>query len=196
VRHAASAEADEGWHVLRLDNGDRPRRELPDGLRLRQGWLGDLDYAAPGLADDVSIGMIEHRFERGQRMWIVESDEGPAFTCWIFTGYTPSYVAPAQRLELPPGVVGLEDSYTAPAFRGRGVAPAAWTALGDLLAAEGARAVATPVAETNAASRRGVEKAGFEQVAVARLRRRAFRSRVTVEGSGEFADWIRERVER
>lgn len=196
ARRAASASADEGWHVLRLDRGDRPRRELPEGLRLRLGAPEDLDYAAPGLAEDVSIGMIERRFERGQRMWIVESDTGPAFTCWIFTGYTPSAVAPDQRLDLPPGFVGLEDSFTAPDFRGKGVAPAAWTAIADLMEREGALAIATPVAESNEASRRGVAKAGFEQVAVAHLRRRAFRTSVRVEGEGEFADWVRERVER
>lgn len=196
AHHAASASADEGWHVLRLDRPDRPRRELPEGLRLRLCSEHELDYAAPALADDVSTGMIERRFERRQRMWIAESDDGPAFTCWIFTGYTPSAVAPGQRLDLPPGFVGLEDSFTAPDFRGKGVAPAAWTAIADLMESEGATAIATPVAESNEASRRGVAKAGFEQMAVAHLRRRAFRTRVRVEGEGEFADWVRERVER
>jgi GNAT superfamily N-acetyltransferase len=197
LKHAAAAQADEGWHMLRLDDPDRVRRELPDGLRLRRGSREDLDYLGPALAEDVSIGMIERRFAHGAaRLWIAESDEGPAFSCWIFTGYTPSAVAPGERLDLPPATVGLEDSFTAPDFRGRGVAPAAWTAIADVVAGEGARAIATPVAESNEASRRGVAKAGFEQVAVAHMRRRAFRTSVTVEGEGEFADWLRERVER
>ncbi len=196
LAHAASATAHEGWHLLRLGDPDRPRRELPGELRLRPATGEDLDYAAPALAADVSQGMVERRLGRGGRLWLVEDDDGPAFTCWIFENYTPSAVAPRERLDLPPGTVGLEDSFTAPDFRGRGVAPAAWTAIADLLAAEGVHAIATPVDEDNQASRRGVEKAGFKQVAVAHMERRSFRTRVRVDGEGEFATWVRDHVER
>jgi GNAT superfamily N-acetyltransferase len=196
LRRAASGTADEGWHVLRLDDPDRPRRELPGDLRLRSASRQDLDYAAPALADGVSAAMIDRRLARGGRLWLVEGHGAPAFTCWIFHGYTPSAVAPRERLVLPSGTVGLEDSYTAPDFRGRGVAPAAWTAIADLLAAEGIAAIATPVAEANYSSRRGVEKAGFRQAAVAHMRRRAFRTHVRVEGDCDFAAWLREHVER
>jgi RimJ/RimL family protein N-acetyltransferase len=196
LRHAASGSAHEGWHLLRLDDPDRPRRELPGDLRLRAAGGDDLDYAAPALAEDVSRAMIERRLARGGRLWLVEDDNGPAFTCWIFEHYTPSAVAPGERLDLPAGTVGLEDSYTAPDFRGRGVAPAAWTAIADLLAAEGVQAIATPVDEENAPSRRGVEKAGFKQVAVAHMERRSFRTRVRVEGEGDFAVWVRDHVQR
>jgi GNAT superfamily N-acetyltransferase len=68
-------------------------------------------------------------------------------------------------------MVCLEDSVTAPLARGRGVAPAAWSAIADELAGEGVRRMITKVRVDNLPSRKAVEKVGFEGVALMHFKR-------------------------
>jgi len=71
---------------------------------------------------------------------------------------------------VPRGVAFLEDSVTAPTYRGRGIASAAWQQIAGVLPTEGLCELVTIVDVTNVASRRAVTKAGFQEVAVSRPR--------------------------
>src|SRR5439155_383197 len=84
-----------------------------------------------------------------------------------------------------------------PAYRGRAVAPAAWSAIADSLAHERATAILTKVEEANLPCRRAIEKVGFRAAGVMRLRRIVGRPRVTVElnGVGETT-FLAERLAR
>jgi RimJ/RimL family protein N-acetyltransferase len=95
----------------------------------------------------------------------------PAFACTIFRERTPTIAARGGWLDLPADTVCLEDSGTSPDFRGRGVAPGAWTAIADALAERGFKTMLTKVAIDNEPSRRAVVKAGFGEAADMRLRR-------------------------
>ncbi len=148
------------WYELGL-GGERPRRELPPELRLEQGSPGG-----------------------GGERWTVRDGDHEAFSCWIYRRRTPVLAAPGGSLPLPEGAVCLEDSVTSPDFRGRGIAPAAWSAIADALAAEGVERIVTKVAVENTPSRKAVGKAGFVEVALQRLTRIGPRKRVEVEVYG------------
>jgi RimJ/RimL family protein N-acetyltransferase len=79
--------------------------------------------------------------------------------------------APGAWLELPDGVICLEDSMASPAIRGRGVAPAVWTRLAADLRSRGCESLITKVDATNAPSTRAVGKAGFEEILTMDIRR-------------------------
>jgi RimJ/RimL family protein N-acetyltransferase len=84
-------------------------------------------------------------------------------------------------MALAPGTACLEDSVTASAARGRGVAPGAWTAIAEGLAAEGVRRLITKVEVDNIPSRRAVEKVGFRAVSLMDFVRVGGRGRTRVE---------------
>ena len=111
-------------------------------------------------------------------------DDGPLFSCFTFRKATPVAAAAKGRLPLPPGTACLEDSVTSAAARGRGIAPACWTLIGDELAAAGFTTLVTKIETSNAASRRAVEKVGFEPVAVMDFVRVGARRRTAVEALG------------
>ena len=94
---------------------------------------------------------------------------------------TPAIAAPGGQLQLSAGTVCLEDSVTAAPARGRGIGPAAWSAIADALGDEGQRHIITKVAVDNVPSRRAVEKAGFDAVALMHFRRFGPRSRTWVD---------------
>lgn len=170
------------WYVLD-PAAERPRRELGDGLRLVAGseahvdLLRQLETLGPRAARD--------RLDAGARLWLVlDGDDTAAFACWIFSGSTPVYAAPRGRLQLPPGVSCLEDSVTNGAFRGRGVAPAAWCLVADALRGEGVQRLVTKIEEDNVASRKAILKAGYQPFAAMRHERTLGRRRVTVWDDG------------
>jgi RimJ/RimL family protein N-acetyltransferase len=84
-------------------------------------------------------------------------------------------------LRLPPGVVTLEDSFTAANHRGKGLAGAAWTEIAKGLRATGVEAIITKVEVENIPSRKAVLKAGFREVSVMHLRRRGRHETVEIE---------------
>lgn len=168
------------WYKLDL-NGDRRRREMPDGVALRTGGRGDIDdlNGIPGQPGPVDA---HNQLDDGAELYLIvdEATGARAFACWIFHRHTPVIAARGGWLDLPEQVVCLEDSGTSSDFRGRGIAPAAWTAIADDLAARGFTTMITKVGEENVPSRKAVAKAGFEEAAVMRLRRTGVVSHVTM----------------
>ena len=156
------------WYALDL-HGERPRRGLDDALRLFRAGPGDVGrYVQLPSAPQVmgpNEELAAERFAEGAELWMVSEGDTPAFACWIFRGSAPLAGARGHRMDLPADVVLLEDSLASPDFRGRGVAPGAWSGIADACAAAGARLMVTKVREDNAPSCRAVEKAGFVPVA-------------------------------
>lgn len=185
------------WFQLDLA-GDRPRRELPEGMTLRRGTAPDLDGMDPELLR-VRIDEAHALLRRaGPQLWVVEEAGQIRFVCWLFHGGTPAATARDAWLELPDGVVCLEDSHASPAVRGRGVAPGAWCALADDLQAQGIDTMITKVGAENVASRRAVEKAGFREVLPMSVRRigPVWRARATSPPDGPLARTLLERLAR
>ncbi len=129
----------------------------------------------------MSPSEARERLRDANDLWLVLEHDRALFSCWIFRDGTPVIAAPGGQLPLPAGTVCLEDSVAAAAARGRGIAPAAWSAIADTLAEEGQEHMITKVAVDNAPSRRAVEKAGFDAVALMHFRRIGPRSRTRVE---------------
>jgi len=150
------------WYECDLDGG-RPRRELVEGARLVHPGPMELEHVAR-LGQDAE--QARERREGGNDIWLIVEGDEPLFACCTFRRTAPVMAAPRGTLKLPEGVACLEDSVTAEAARGRGIAPAAWTLIGDELQGAGYRTLITKVATDNAASRRAVEKVGFKEVAV------------------------------
>jgi GNAT superfamily N-acetyltransferase len=165
------------WYELDL-TAERPHPSLEAGLTLRQG-----DEAEVGRLGEVEIGeaIAWERLRAGNDWWVVLDQGELLFNCWIFRGQTPVLAAPGGQLGLPPGCVCLEDSATAEAARGRGIAPAAWALIADQVLADGDTRMITKVAVENTPSRRAVNKAGFEEVAVMHFVRRGPSRRTSVE---------------
>ena len=169
------------WYVLD-QNTNRPRRELPEGFELRRGDA-PLDVDALDAFDgQPGAREIERRLDEGAELHlVVESATGErAFACWIFLDKTPVAAARGGELGLPGDTACLEDSATSPEFRGRGLAPAAWTAIADDLEQRGFARMITKVEESNTPSRKAVIKAGFSDGAVMRLRHTALATHVAV----------------
>jgi RimJ/RimL family protein N-acetyltransferase len=168
------------WYQLDLDDS-RPRRELPEDVRLVHATASDV--AAVGeLGQDVE--QARNRLAAGNDIWLVFDGDEPLFACYTFRHATPVMAAAHGQLALPPGAACLEDSIAAPAARGRGIAPGAWTLVGDELARAGYTALVTKVETANAPSRKAVEKVGFRPVAVMQHQRVAMRRRTAVETMG------------
>jgi L-amino acid N-acyltransferase YncA len=169
------------WYQLDLA-GERPRREIPEGFRLVCATENELPLL--DTLPTVKLTEGERRLGEGASLWLVMEEDRAAFACWTFYGSMPVQAAKDGVLELPQAAAGLEDSVTSPGYRGRGLAPAAWSTISDRLLEQGYTALITKVAEENAPSRRAVEKAGFEDIALMRTMRTAARRRVEVDVSG------------
>lgn len=185
------------WYRLDLEAG-RQVRPLPETMRLRRGGAADLERLQPEL---LRVRLHEARHwltQPGVELWIVEEDGAPVFACWLFTERTPVATARFAWLDLPEGVVCLEDSMASPAIRGRGVAPATWSMLGEDLRARGATALITKVDAGNEASRRAVQKAGFAELLPMDVRRLGpiWRARATQPVSEPLAETLLERLAR
>jgi ribosomal protein S18 acetylase RimI-like enzyme len=157
------------WYSLELD-GERPRRELPAGFALRTATEADVEGIAK-LPNQPDADELRTRLAGQASVYVVTEGARMAFACTVFRGRTPTVAAKSGWLDLPPDTVCLEDSGTSPEFRGRGVAPGAWTALADDLARRGYKTMLTKVEVANAPSRKAVAKSGFGQVASMRMRR-------------------------
>ncbi|MBI3491891.1 MAG: GNAT family N-acetyltransferase [Acidobacteria bacterium] len=177
ISHALYLQERHVWYALDL-TAPRASVDLPDGYALSRARAADL----PLLEQLPTIGGHEaaQRHRAGADLWLVRAGERPAFACWVFRDRTPVLAAPRGWLPLPAATVCLEDSVTAPAHRGRGLAAGAWSAIADHLARDGVTTVITKVAEDNTPSRRAVEKIGFEPTALMTLTRLALRSHVDV----------------
>ncbi|MGH2908575.1 MAG: GNAT family N-acetyltransferase [Solirubrobacteraceae bacterium] len=166
------------WYALDL-TAERPRRELDAGLTLRRGDESDVSLLTE--LPTISPEQARTRLARGNALWLVLEGADPRFACWIFRDQTPVIAAPGGEMRLAAGTACLEDSVTAAAARGRGVAPAAWTSIADGLGAEGLRELITKIEVANLPSRRAVEKIGFRPVALMRFVRIGPRGHLRVD---------------
>jgi len=177
------------WYGLDLTSLPEGR-PIPEGLRLVRATDADVPmYVALGQASEAST---RERLGSGGALWIVTDGTVAAFACWTFERGTPVEAARGGTLRLPETCVCLEDSVTSPDFRGRGVAPGAWSAIAQQLRDEGFTLMITKVGLENAPSRRAVTKAGFVEFAVMRYRRRGPQRRVEVwpDGAARGIDLI------
>jgi L-amino acid N-acyltransferase YncA len=174
------------WYKLDLLAKGRPLYGLWRGLRLIRAGEHDV----PLLEQLQTVGQHEarNRLHLGADLWIVRKNETPVFSCWTFRNRSPVFAARGGWLELPDGTVCLEDSMTAPVYRGLAVGPAAWSQIGDLLAGEGVGAMITKIDKDNAASRRAVQKIGFKEIASMTHVRIGPWSAVEVDPIGEGGD--------
>jgi GNAT superfamily N-acetyltransferase len=175
------------WYQLDV-NAERPRREFVEGVRLIRAGADEAHRVE-------ELGQIEsearERLRAGNDLWLALDDEDRTlFACWTFRSETPVYAAPHGRLELPPGTACLEDSIASPLARGKGIAPASWTAIADALSEEGFEVMITKVTTDNAPSRKAVQKAGFREIAVMKLTRVGPRQQVGLRPMGGVADAI------
>lgn len=170
------------WYERQLGVGAPGEASWPDGVRLVAGSVGRLEVL--DRFDSVGEKEARRRLDEGAQWWLVEEDAGPLFSCWILRSTAPVTAAPGGRLPLPSDSVVLEDSVTAPAARGRGIAPQAWTAIAGVLAEQGVARMLTKVEVANTASRKAVLKAGFEELAVMDFARTGPRSSTRVRPLG------------
>ena len=172
------------WYQLDV-KAERPRREFVEGVRLVRATAGEARRVE-------ELGQVETearaRLAAGNDLWVALDDEDRTlFVCWTFRGETPVSAAPHGRLQLPAGTACLEDSVAAPLARGKGIAPASWTAIADILATEGFESMITKVTTDNAPSRKAVQKSGFREIGVMRLTRMGPRQRVVLAATGGVA---------
>jgi GNAT superfamily N-acetyltransferase len=129
--------------------------------------------------------------ESGADLWLVLDGQQLVFACWIFHGSMPMLAAPGARLMLPPEIVCLEDSLTSASYRGRGVAPAAWSEIADALEPTGVEYIITKIEESNTASRRAIVKSGFHESAIMHFQLIGFWRRNLVQAmNGATADLL------
>lgn len=186
------------WYELPLGT-DRPRVELSPELDLIRAGTDELplleQLPRSKEVPVVSPSGAEQRFEAGADLWMVLEGRQLAFACWIFHKSAPVGAAKSGRLVLSPEVVCLEDSVASPAFRGRRIAPAAWSEIADSLEQGAVKSIITKIAEDNAATRRAIVKCGYREIATMHFRRVGFREHTTVqERNGSTADWLAEQL--
>jgi ribosomal protein S18 acetylase RimI-like enzyme len=179
------------WYELLLGS-DRPRLALPPGLMLIRGGVSELP-----LLDELPYmrSQVDTRLwmESNADLWLVlcEEDRRPAFACWILRDSLPLLATRDGQLSLPPGIVCLEDSATSTSYRGRGIAPAAWSQIADRLEQTEARSIITKIEESNIASRRAIVKCGFREVVTMRFRRVGPKQHTTVRvETAAAANWL------
>jgi GNAT superfamily N-acetyltransferase len=172
------------WYQVDLHSPERPRRQLGEGLELRRGGPQDLPLLGQLPANPWVTPMSEHRAARrladGGTLWLVFERDRLAFVSWVFRRHLPVYGARGGKLELPAGVACVDDSICLPGFRGRGIAPAFWSTIAEVLAQDGERALLRRVHVTNTSSRRAGEKLGFREVARMQVVERDWRKRIRV----------------
>lgn len=175
-------------YELTLD-GERPKKNLPPEFELVKG--GENDLPLLNQLSDISEHQARQLLGPGNDLWLVLEGRQTAFACWIYRDAMLISAAQNGRLELTPEIVCLEDSVASPLYRGRGIAPAAWSQIADRLEQSGARYMVTKIEEDNVASRRAVEKSGFRHFATVRFRRVGPVKRTVVQTqTGGPGDWL------
>lgn len=180
VRERTFLHEEHFWYELET-GGDRPRRELPEGLTVSLAGPDEVGQVAE-LGQDVAEAELHHSLDG--ELWITREGDVPLFACWIFPERSPVLAAPGGWLELPPGVAVLENSFTSPLARGRGIAPASWCHVADVLAERGVRSLITKVEVVNFPSRKAVTKAGFSEIGLMSLTRVAGHKWVSLVPAG------------
>jgi len=160
VNRTAEAGAEYWWH--RLDLGAVEVRDLPEGMELRRATVDDLALYEQ-LATSVNLEKAPEWLAEGNDLWLAVKEQRTAFACWTYRQRMPMGAADKGWLRLPPGVAFLEHVIASADFRGRGVAPASWSAIARNLAAEGESTLLTMVDETNEVMHRSLAKVGFHR---------------------------------
>ena len=158
-----------------------PGLELPGGLQLVRAAEEQVGVVEIFGQD---VNQARERLAAGNDIWLVLEGEQPLFLCFTFRTAAPVIAAADGTLELPAGSACLEDAVTLPEARGRGIASAAWSAIGDELGRAGLSTLVAKIETDNAASRRVAENAGFAPVAVMEHRRTGVRRRTAVHPLG------------
>lgn len=175
-------------YELSLENS-RPRKSLPPEFKLVKGSVNDLPLL--NQLSDESERRVRQLIEAGNDLWLVLEGRQPAFACWIFHDALLISAAKNSRLALPPEIVCLENSVASPLYRGRGIAPAAWSQIADHIEQIHVKYIITKIEEDNVASQRAVEKCGFRKIAVVDFRRIGPTKRTVVQTrTGASADWL------
>jgi hypothetical protein len=179
-RHVYLREAHR-WYQLDLDP-NRPRAELPEGLRLHSARYEELSLIEE--LPTVGLEEAQYRHRHGASLWLTLDGDRPVFACWTFYGRMPVLAAPGGWLELPAGTAGLEDSVTAPSDRGCSIAGPSVFSVFDRLFDNGIRSVITKIAEDNGPARHVAEKIGFREIAGMGLLQVGSHRRVEVSPTG------------
>ncbi len=166
---------------------DRP---LPKGLELQRSGRAQFDLLSQ--SNLYGWSAAETLLEQGGDLWIVREAERPAFCCWIFRERIPTIAACGGWKGLPSNTACLEEAVTDADYRGRGIAPAAWSLIAQRLKQEGIRKIITKVEEDNMPMRRAVLKAGLHEVAMVDYLKVGGLSRVRVVPVGEIIRQDRE----
>ncbi|NWF71419.1 MAG: GNAT family N-acetyltransferase [Nitrospirae bacterium] len=168
----------------------RAERPLSTGLELQRAGPEHLDMLSRSNLCGRSVSA--RYLAAGADLWIVREAERAAFCCWIFRGRMPIVAARGGWKELPLNTVCLEASVTGADYRGRGIAPAAWSLIAQILEKEGLQTIITKVEVDNMPSRRAVLKTGFREVAVMDYLQVGGVPRIRVMPWGEVHDQDRE----
>ncbi len=142
---------------------------IPDGLTVRAGDENDL--ALVERLPTIGREDAKRRLASGATPWFVLEGGEPLFACWVFRTSAPVIAARDGRLLLAEHIVMLEDSVTAEAARGRGIAPLGWKAIAHAEHEAGARTAVTKIAVDNVPSRKAILKAGFKPMGIVRFHR-------------------------
>lgn len=137
--------------------------ELPAGIELTRATSTHELEIASQTGKDVEIA--RRHLAEGHELWLAHAEDVAAFTCWVFHGRTPALAAPGGWLELPQRTVCVEDVITSPEYRGRGIAPGAFSAIACSLGPTGVQTLIAKIETPNAPSQRAFEKAGFSPTA-------------------------------
>jgi len=181
VRNVLAPNSTHVWYLLDL-RVERPRLPLPPGYVVEEVAPGSSEVAFLEVLGSNAPADARSRFEAGGRLFTASADGELAFACWVFRAI-PTIAARSGWYRVRDDARALEHSITVEAHRGRGLAPAVWSELCDLLEAESVTGLLTKVGLTNDASRRAVTKAGFVEMAHVAVTRRRGRIRVDVSRS-------------
>jgi GNAT superfamily N-acetyltransferase len=132
------------------------------------------------------LSMVMSRFEEGLRVYTHAQEGRLVHYGWLTLSAAKSFLPEVQATyEYPQGSAVLWDFYTDPAHRGKGLySRSLRQMLRDAAAAEGTEFAYIAVLADNTASRKVIEKAGFEHQASIMLRRRLHRVSHTRHSTG------------
>lgn len=164
------------WYERALSPGSA--QPASGNQRLIEG-TGD-DFRFLSMLPTIDAFEAQRRFDDGARWWILLDGDQPLFSAWTFFGRMPMFGAPKGILILPPRVVFLEDSVTAPAARGSGFAVSALESVMHQLQLEQVDTVITKVKLGNRPADRLCIKAHFTPFATVRITRRGLSLRTSV----------------
>jgi ribosomal protein S18 acetylase RimI-like enzyme len=155
---------------------------VTQGLSFRPATALDGARYARDIGTD-SAATFRGRLSSATRCFVVESEGRLLHASWVTTAAAWTREI-GGYLRVPRGHAYVYESYTLAEARGRGIYPFALLSIAAWLSAEQVHTVWVAVEASNQASRRAVEKAGFEPRFQIHYRRHLGRLRVTTSGDG------------